>query len=155
MTFEIALDKIISLEGGYTLHQNKTESEVTYAGIYRKSFPNWTGWSYVDKSLTPPKELVSEFYLTNFWDTIEVKNTSIKYLLFEFGINAGAKKADMIANSINSNYKELEDENEVKIFILSFTIGRIKYYTNLANKNPKKYGIYLRGWINRALKAIS
>ena len=22
------------------------------------------------------------------------------------------------------------------------------------NKNPKKYGLYLRGWINRSLKAL-
>ena len=30
----------------------------------------------------------------------------------------------------------------------NFKVIRVKYYLNLANKNPKKYGVFLKGWLN-------
>ncbi|WP_121171391.1 putative peptidoglycan-binding domain-containing protein [Thermovibrio guaymasensis] len=40
-------------------------------------------------------------------------------------------------------------------FIKDFTLARIAFYTALANKSLKRYALYLRGWINRALEAMS
>ena len=37
--FEKSFLKVMELEGGFALHQNQTESQVTYAGIYRKAQP--------------------------------------------------------------------------------------------------------------------
>ena len=155
MTFDQALDKVIALEGGYILERNPTESADTYAGIYRKVFPSWAGWSYIDKGLVPPKELVASHYREEFWDKAQCADPVAQYLLFEFGVNAGNSKARMIATAVNPDYKTITQPSDVREFVLSFTIGRIKHYTDLANRNPKRYGIYLRGWINRALEAIA
>lgn len=154
MTFEQALEKVIALEGGFILERNPTETHDTYAGIYRKVFPLWAGWNYIDKNLTPPKELVLAHYKQEFWDKITVNHTIVHYLLFEYGVNAGLGKAKLLAKTVHPHYDNITDDEEVKSFILEFTLGRIKHYTDLANKNPKRYGIYLRGWINRALEAL-
>jgi hypothetical protein len=49
-------------------------------------------------------------------------------MLYEFAINAGIKKATKIA---------------------------LKHYLDLSNSDPKRYGIYLRGWLNRAMEALT
>ena len=65
--FEKSFLKVIELEGGFALHQNQTESQVTYAGIYRKAHPKWEGWEYIDKKETPPTSLVRTFYYEKFY----------------------------------------------------------------------------------------
>jgi hypothetical protein len=47
-------------------------------------------------------------------------------MLYEFAVNAGIKKAT-----------------------------KIKHYLDLSNSDPKRYGIYLRGWLNRAMEALT
>jgi len=155
MTFDDALTKVIELEGGLVLHKNPTEEVETYAGIYRKAFPAWAGWKYIDKGEKPPFELVKELYKKEFWDKVgDIASNIVKYLVFEYSVNAGITKAKMIANAADPNYEKITDQKDVKLFVYAFTIGRIMHYTDLANKNPKKYNLYLRGWINRALGAI-
>ena len=168
MSFQKALEKVLQLEGGLTLHKNPTEQAQTYAGIYRKAHPNWQGWNYIDKGLTPPFELVENFYYENFYKPFEnIQSETIKDLLFEFAVNASIKTAVKLLQKIvnakpdgilgNETLAKLEEylqKHTEKDFIKDFTLARIAFYTSLANKNPKKYGLYLRGWINRSLKAM-
>ena len=168
MSFEKALQKVLQLEGGLTLHKNPTEQAETYAGIYRKAHPNWQGWNYIDKDLTPPFELVETFYYENFYKPFEkIQNETIRDLLFEFAVNAsvrtavkllqkvvGAEPDGILGEKTLQKLNEYLTEKSEEDFIKDFTLARIAFYTNLANKNPKKYGIYLRGWINRSLKAL-
>jgi hypothetical protein len=42
-----------------------------------------------------------------------------------------------------------------ELFIAQYTIARIKHYLDLSNSDPKRYGIYLRGWLNRAMEALT
>ncbi len=169
MSFEITLKKVLQLEGGLTLHKNHTEKAETYAGIYREEHPNWEGWQYIDKGQNPPFELIKNFYYENFYKPFEkIQNETIRDLLFEFAINAsvrtaikllqkvvGAKPDGILGNKTIKKLNEYLTEKFEEDFIKDFTLARIAFYTNLANKNPKKYGIYLRGWINRSLEAMS
>jgi len=165
MTFEKVLKKVLELEGGLKLHKNPTENFETYAGIYRKAHPEWDGWKYIDKGLKPPFELVKNFYYENYWKPFEeVKDERIKALLFETAVNLGVRQTVKLAQKVLGvnvdgilGPKTLSALNSVnpEDFIRDFTLARVAFYTALANKNPKKYSIYLRGWINRTLEALS
>jgi len=169
MSFEKALEKVLQLEGGLILHKNPTEKAETYAGIYREEHPNWGGWDYIDKGLTPPFELVRDFYYENFYKPFEkIESENIRDLLFEFAVNAsvkttikllqkvvGAKPDGILGKKTIQKLNEYLTEKFEEDFIKDFTLARIAFYTNLANKNPKKYALYLRGWINRSLEAMS
>jgi len=169
VAFKEALEKVLQLEGGLRLYRNPTEQAETYAGIYRKAHPNWVGWNYVDRGQNPPFELIEKFYYENFYRPFEViENETIQNLLFEFSVNAsvktavkllqklvGAKPDGIIGKETLSKLKEYLQNYTEQDFIKDFTIARIAFYSSLVNKNPRKYGIYLRGWINRTLEALS
>ena len=165
MAFREALQKVLQLEGGLKLHRNPTEQAETYAGIYRKAHPEWEGWRYIDKGEMPPFELVERFYYENFYKPFEeIENERIKNLLFETSVNLGIRQTVKLAQKILGlpvdgilGPRTLSALNSVnpEEFIKDFTLARIAFYTALANKNPKKYALYLRGWINRALEAMS
>jgi len=164
MSFKKALHKVLELEGGLRLHRNPTENFETYAGIYRKAHPNWEGWKWIDKKQKPPFELVESFYYDNFYKPFkEVKDEKVKSLLFETAVNLGVRQTVKLAQKVLGvrvdgvlGPKTLEALNSTnpEDFIKDFTLARIAFYTALANKNPKKYGLYLRGWINRTLEAM-
>lgn len=165
MDFKEALNKVIQLEGGLTLHKNPTEDFETYAGIYRKAHPDWEGWKYIDNGQIPPFSLVEDFYCENYWRPFEkIENSKIKALLFETAVNLGIIQTVKLAQKVIGvkvdgilGPKTLHAINSIEPedFIRDFILLRIAFYTALANKNPQKYGLYLRGWINRALEVLS
>ena len=164
MDFETAFRKVIALEGGFRLHQNATEGDVTYAGIYRKAHPSWEGWDYIDKGATPPTELVRSFYKTHYWDVFEGIDEDKRYILYEFAVNGGIKKATKIAQVVAGTVPDgiigpktiaAINRMDTELFIAQYTIARIKHYLDLANRDPKRYEIYLRGWLNRTMKALT
>jgi lysozyme family protein len=165
VAFKEALQKVLQLEGGLRLHRNPTEDTVTYAGIYRKAHPDWRGWAYIDRGKEPPFELVEDFYYSNFYKPFEqVKDEKVRDLLFETAVNLGVRQTVRLAQRVLGvptdgilGPQTLSAINGVspKEFIKDFTLTRIAFYTALANKNPRKYALYLRGWINRALEALS
>ncbi len=163
--FEEHFQKVIQLEGGFRLHKNPGEPAETYAGIYRKAYPTWEGWSYIDRGEIPPTELVRRFYYENFYRWLEdIENPDIRFAIFEFAVNAGLKKAIKIAQAVVGTSpdgiigpKTLSALNSVgpDDFIKSYLIARIKHYLDIANSDPKRYGIYLRGWLNRTFKGVT
>ena len=165
MAFKEVLPKVLQLEGGLKLHRNPTEQAETYAGIYRKAHPTWEGWKWIDRGQKPPFELVESLYYENFYKPFEkVKDEKVKSLLFETAVNLGVKqtvkllqkvlgvKTDGILGVITLQALDSVPEEDL---IRDFTLARIAFYTALANKNPKRYALYLRGWVNRALEAMS
>jgi len=165
LEFEQHFQKVIQLEGGFKLERNPTESEDTYAGIYRKAHPDWPGWRYIDRGETPPPELVRRFYYDHYYRPLEaIANPEIRFAIFEFGVNAGLKQAVKIAQGVAGTSpdgiigpKTLAALNamEPDDFKKSYLIARIKHYLDLANKDPQRYGIYLRGWLNRAFTGLT
>lgn len=162
--FERHFQRVIQLEGGFTLHRNPTEVAETYAGIYRKVFPNWKGWQYVDRDKTPPTELVREHYYEEFYKVLEgIQSGKIRFIIFEFAVNAGLKKSIKIAQVVAGviadgvlgpkSLAALNAQDEER-FVTNFTLARIKHYLDLANKAPQRYGVYLRGWLNRAFEGL-
>lgn len=165
MTLEESLEKVLELEGGLKLHRNPSESTETYAGIYRKAHPDWDGWKYIDRRQEPPFQLVKDFYYQNYWKYFEnIKTDRIKALLFETSVNLGVRGAVRLAQKVLNvkadgilGPKTLQALNSINEddFIRDFTLARVAFYTQLANRDPKKYALYLRGWINRTLEVLS
>jgi len=165
MTFREALQKVLQLEGGLTLHKNPTENTETYAGIYKEANPEWEGWKWIDRGETPPFELVEKFYYENYYKPFDVEiDEKIKNFLFETAVNMGVRQTVKLTQKVlglkpdgilgPQTISALTNVNSEE-FIKDFTLARIAFYTALVNKNPRKYGIYLRGWINRTLEALS
>ena len=158
--FDKYFNKVIALEGGFTLHKNQTEEAQTYAGIYRKVHPTWAGWRAIDVGSRPDTALVKEFYKEKYWDKFDGIDNEKRYILFEYGVNAGVFKAAKLAQAVCGitidgviGDKSRAAINSTDNFVLLYTVARIKHYNDLAAKD--KYRPYLRGWINRALEAVS
>jgi lysozyme family protein len=81
--FNIAYRKIQGYEGGWCNVSGDAGGE-TYAGVARNYFPNWPGWTYIDRTkdgngtphlekLAPEQrarleQYVSDFYREQFWN---------------------------------------------------------------------------------------
>jgi lysozyme family protein len=164
MNFDEAFDFVMELEGGFKLHTNPTEETETYAGIYRAAHPNWEGWVYIDKGELPHAAIVKGFYKEHFWDIIPVDDVLVKAMLFEFGVNAGMGAAIRVLQSsvgaepdgaIGPKTKKAIEKHDKSALIAEFSIQRVQKYVTLTNQNSSKYGIYLRGWMNRTLQAYT
>lgn len=155
-----AFNAVMELEGGFTLHKNKTESDVTYAGIYRVAHPSWSGWSAIDKGLTPDTDLVREFYYENYYKEFALLEPSTAALLFEAKVNMGAtaiKLAQRVSGVSDDGIFGAKSAAAIAAldkehFTKSFALARIAYYNHLAAK--ERYRPYLRGWINRTMKSL-
>ena len=58
------------------------------------------------------------------------------------------KQNDSLKAVIKSNKLSNCDSLRTALTRANFKVIRVKYYLGLANKNPSKYGVFLRGWIN-------
>lgn len=125
-SFDIAHKRTALNEGLYANDPHDTGGE-TWAGISRKNWPNWKGWSVIDAikrdhgksapiinkyagSNTNLWALVSEFYKTNFWLPLSLDYINDQQLannVYDFGVNAGisaaAKRLQMAANAVCGN----------------------------------------------------
>jgi len=164
MTFEELLKKTLKLEGGLKVHKNPTEPAITYAGIYRKAHPEWEGWKYIDRGETPPFELIKNFYYENFYKPLEpIESSAIRAAIFDMAVNAGLRTAIKLAQRVvgvtpdgivgPKTAQALNSYGEDN-FLRDYTLSRIAFYTELANREPKRYALYLRGWVNRALEVL-
>ena len=92
-----AFEAMLLNEGGYKLTDIAGDrGGQTYAGIARKSNPNWPGWIYIDRGDTPPASLVRAFYREEFWDRLccdDIEIEAIARSLFDFSFDGGVKKA--------------------------------------------------------------
>jgi len=162
MVFDKVFEFVMELEGGYKLHTNPTEETDTYAGIYRAAHPSWTGWTFIDEGEIPDTSLVKDFYREMFWDKIPLEDGLEKAMVFEYGVNAGLSTGVKTLQSaagvtpdgdIGPISKEAVANKPLACLLSEFSLLRVAKYVSLANKNPNKYGVYLRGWMNRVLTA--
>jgi hypothetical protein len=58
------------------------------------------------------------------------------------------KENDSLKAIIQTNKKSNCDSLRTALTRANFKVIRVKYYLNLANKNPNKYGVFLKGWLN-------
>lgn len=167
--FLAAFPLIAKNEGGYANVAGDTGGE-TYAGITRKNFPTWGGWSIVDahqplknNQVIPGDEmagLVQSFYKQNFWDNIsldEIDSQQVANFTFDWHVNSGvsAVKGLQTAAGVTADGKigpksiaavNACDEDELMTKLIA---ARIAFYNAIVARNPSQEK-FLKGWINRA-----
>ena len=98
-----ALAPVLDLEGGF-VNDPDDPGGMTYRGIARRYFPDWTGWSVItaqrqaggqinDRILD---DLVGRFYRVNFWDRFQgdqIKDQALADELLDQAVNLGVHRA--------------------------------------------------------------
>jgi lysozyme family protein len=121
--YKQSFEVLDSWEGGYSLNHLDPGGE-TYCGISRRNWPNWTGWSVIDRiknersTLIPVNnrgikwnekfpELdsqVSGFYLSAFWmkqSFSSLDNQDICDKIFQHYVNMGVRAIKLVQQSTN------------------------------------------------------
>lgn len=149
--FDKCIEVVLKNEGGYVNHPADPGGETNY-GICKRYFPDED-----IKNLT--KKRAKKLYFDNFWKPMslwDIINPEIILQIFDFGINAGKRRAiksaqkivnvaqDGICGKMTTNSINEYPDN----FLEKYKIERRYYYTNLAKRKPE-LKVFLRGWINR------
>ena len=124
-SFDIARQKTLAAEGGYSNDQNDRGGR-TYAGISEKNFPNWSGWVIINK-LEPLRQgaiindqnlsqMVDKFYNEEFWTPLrlsDIRSQSVADEIYDTAVNMGkgaaAKLLQRALNILNRNQKSFAD----------------------------------------------
>jgi len=125
--FKPAFSNTLGFEGGYSDHPADKGGE-TYRGVARTYFPNWKGWTIIDRlkrSSRFPGNLkghaglnaaVRQFYLDYFWNPIkgnEIKDQAVAMELFDTAVNMGTRRGvrflQQALNLLNRNQKNYQD----------------------------------------------
>ena len=167
--FNLAFPIIARNEGGYANTSGDKGGE-TYAGITRKNFPNWAGWTIVDANEplqngqfiqdADLQDEVKSFYQSNFWDTIkmgEIESQKVANFTFDWNVNSGAWAVKALQNAAGvtpdgevgpltiSAVNAIDEDLLMPVLIAA----RIQFYKDIVAKNPSQQK-FLSGWINRA-----
>lgn len=117
--FDRLFEKLIRIEGGYANHPDDRGAE-TYCGISRRFWPQWEGWTVVDRLKSSPgfpksayenaelAQNVKEFYRQNFWSRMRldiIDEEAICEEIFEMSVNLGISKT---AEIIRASYANLD-----------------------------------------------
>ena len=162
------------------LHKNDGENGLTFYGIYQSAHPLWSGWNRVvsylmthsydrkrasivasqDETL---RQEVMYFYNMNFWLPLrsdDIESQKVAEEMFFFYVNIGNKKkvvryaqsivGEVVDGAIGKNTIRSLNNFDEEIFDKEYDGKEISHYKRLVRYNPKRFGIFLKGWINRA-----
>lgn len=173
--FNSIAKKTFKFEGGFQAYSNDTAnycdgklvgtnhgiSAVAYKGFYGKC-------PTVDQMKALTIDQAKAIYKKNYWDIIQgdlIANQSVAHIFFDAHIASGGYGLKRIKQYINKYYgankvsvdtKALKASDAVlinaadaqKLFEIAKQ-GEIDNRNSLANQNPAKYGMFLKGWLNR------
>ena len=180
--FDLAFEKTLGLEGGYNLHTVKGDrGGMTFAGISRNNWPDWTGWQLIDAGEThgPRIEaMVHAFFKIHFWDVIQgdrIGFQGVADAIYDFAVNAGIYPAVKRVQKIVGSKQDgilgpktfarlnayVTDGTAASLFIAKYNLLRIFRFKDICRADTRKcYDRvssdlqFLCGWINRVERSI-
>lgn len=173
--FNSIASKTFKFEGGY---QNYTTDTANYcngnlvgtnhgiSAIAYKGFYGTCPTVAQMKALTIDQAKM--IYKKNYWDVIQgdlINNQSVAHIFFDAHIASGGEGIKRIRTYINKYYGTnkvlvntsaltnahvalINAADAAKLFTIAKQ-GEIDNRNYLATKNPSKYGMFLKGWLNR------
>lgn len=168
--FNEAMRELMRDEGGYVNDPSDAGGE-TFAGISRRWYPKWSGWSIIDqmpdkKGLSYPipslEAAVRSFYYDFYWLKIGanlIDDDLIAKTIFNFSINLGSKT---VAKKVQRILKVTQDgvigpltmatlnRQDPEKFMLHFLLEIIEGYVAIAAKGDNRK--FFRGWVSRAVR---
>ena len=162
--FEQAFQRLMKEEGVVLTDNPKDRGGQTFAGISRKNWPKWEGWSWIDAGDTPPLHMVRNFYFEHFWFPIQgdqIKDQRIADVLFGQYVNMGAaaiKLAQMVVGVIADGKIGPKTLDAIEAlgdhFLDKFCIAMMARYLAIGLKD-KSQRQWWPGWFSRALRIAS
>jgi lysozyme family protein len=174
-------------EGGWANNPADRGKETVF-GIARNFWPTWPGWQKIDKykaeypNLSPAlkkrftlaqwinasakvpsegmKEMVSQFYRTNFWDLNkldQIKDQQIANSVYDFGVNSGKGRAVQFLEQIFGVKKDgimdpqviaLVNKADPKIVLAKYNGAREEAYRSWATGDQAQF---LDSWLSRII----
>ena len=163
--FNPAFERMIRDEGGFVLHNVLGDrGGQTYAGIARNMHPKWRGWALIDRSETPPAQMVHDFYRANFWDDIrgnEITHQAVASDIFNFYVNTG-RPAKVLAQIVvgatpdgvfGPRTVQAINAADPEKFMLSYALAKITRYRDIVQRDRAQLK-FLMGWLNRTLNGL-
>lgn len=151
MNFDIAFDRLIGNEGGYTPGVGDPGGETNW-GISKRSYPN------VDiKALT--REQAKDIYKRDFWDVLGDAHPAVKFQVFDFAVNSGIQTAirklqaavrvadDGHWGPVSAKALAAMDPNDV---VMRFAAQRLFFMTSLST-----WADFGRGWARRVANDLN
>lgn len=163
--FEPAFKKLLE-EEGVGLSQHKADrGGQTFAGIARKHWPKWEGWSWVDTGDTPPTELVRQFYFEKFWFPVkgdQIQDQRVAEVLFSQYVNMGEtaiKLAQGVLGVIQDGKigpKTLATLNsyDPERFRDKYALAMVARYLAIGLRD-KSQRVFWVGWFSRAIRTAA
>jgi len=145
LTFDIAFDRLIAHEGGYSTNPADPGGETNW-GISKRSYPNLN-----IKALT--RDGAKDIYRRDFWEPLGDAHPAIKFQVFDFAVNSGIGTAIRKLQSavgvaddghwgpVSTAALKAMDLNDV---LMRFAAQRLFYMTSLSTWNT-----FGRGWARR------
>lgn len=180
--FEKCFKKTNDIEGGYTLTNDPVDlGRMTYSGISRRAWPDWTGWQLIDGGEITGQRveaMAMDFYQANFWNAAgcnKIASPVAACAVYDFAVNAGVEASVKIAQEIIGSYPDgitgpdtikaferfIHSDDTEALFMAKFSLQRIFKYKDIcqADKRRKKDKYYsnmkyLCGWINRVERTL-
>src|SRR3990167_8090752 len=155
MDFNIAFERVLGHEAGYSNDPNDPGGETKY-GISKRSYPN-----LIIKDLT--EENAKDIYLHNFWNPINADKlpSSIAFQVFDFAVNSGIETAirylqksinvadDGYWGPISQAAIDKLSEPDISDTIMILLAERLDYMTRLSNWPHAG-----KGWARRIAKNL-
>lgn len=179
--FDPCYEKVIRLEGGYSLHETPGDrGGMTYAGVARNAWPKWEGWKKIDNNEYDGEltGMVMAFYRKEYWDRISgdrIESQQAAYQIYEFSVNAGIKAAVRVAQRVVGVTPDgilgpktlaminrvVKDEKDERIFVITYSLFKIFRYRDICLRDRRRKADriasnekFLCGWINRVQKGL-
>jgi len=176
--YDRAFEATLGNEGGYSNHPGDPGGE-TWQGISRRRWPEWSGWSLVDRlkrnradfpdSLSHDHALaaaVKAFYLSHFWAPLRCSemHEAVAAKVFDIAVNTGTGAAvRMLQAAAILAGSDLRPDGKLGPATLAAVglngpdaiLKRLRaiqagYYVALVVKVNPKLDEFLYGWIRRA-----
>lgn len=175
--FDLAFEKTLNLEGGYLLHEvDGDNGGMTFAGISRRSWPDWTGWQLIDGGETSGDRIegmVKTFFKVNYWDVIrgdQIGFQGVANVIYDFAVNAGVKTSVKMVQSLVGTVQDgilgpktikklsqyVLDSSTERLFIAEYNLAKIYRYRGICMNDKRRCMDrvssnlkFLCGWINR------
>lgn len=175
--FDIAFEKTLKLEGGYKLHTVKGDrGGMTFAGISRNAWPDWTGWQLIDGGETSGariEAMVRSFFRSNFWNPIkgdEIGFQRVADVIYDFAVNSGldpaVRRVQMITmakvdgifgpKTFAKLNAYVENEMAEELFCVKYNLLRVFRFKDICVNDKRRCWDrvgsnlkFLCGWVNR------
>ncbi len=166
--FSVFFPTLLKHEGGFVDNPNDPGG-ATNKGITLKTFEGCAQkYLGIEPTLDNLKALTDAqaeiIYKNLYWDRVwgdQFITQELANIVFDFFVNAGANATKLLQREVNkmgsdiavdggmgNNTMNATNEKDQPELYNNYKQGRIQYYKDLVEKNPK-LEVFLKGWLNR------